>query len=108
MKLHNHRDISTSGSHERYKSAERLQWEQEHDGLKKFREWILNYEIESEDGTMILASEEELDLIDKEAKKEAKDAQKKAWDVYQGTIVLLKDKSITSGREISYWYLQML
>lgn len=29
---------STSGSHERYKSAERLQWEQEHDGLKKFRE----------------------------------------------------------------------
>ena len=92
---------STSGSHERYKSAERLQWEQEHDGLKKFREWILNYEIEGEDGTMILASEEELDLIDKEAKKEAKDAQKKAWDVYQGTIVLLKDKALPAVEKLA-------
>jgi hypothetical protein len=35
-----------------------------------------------------------LDLIDREAKKEAKDGQKKAWDVYQGTIVSLKDKAL--------------
>lgn len=68
---------------------------------EKFREWILNYEIESEDGTMILASEEELDLIDKEAKKEAKDAQKKAWDVYQGTIVLLKDKALPAVEKLA-------
>jgi hypothetical protein len=42
---------------------------------------------------MVLVSEE-LDLIDREAKKEAKDGQKKAWDVYQGTIVSLKDKAL--------------
>ncbi|AQX07336.1 alpha-ketoacid dehydrogenase subunit alpha/beta [Elizabethkingia ursingii] len=92
---------STSGSHERYKSAERLEWEQEHDGLKKFREWILNYEIEGEEGSMVLASEEELDLIDREAKKEAKEGQKKAWDVYQGTIVSLKDKALPAVEKLA-------
>ncbi|KAF5308568.1 hypothetical protein FQR65_LT18068 [Abscondita terminalis] len=63
---------------------------QEHDGLKKFRNGSWNYEVEGEDRILVLASDEELDLIDKEAKKEAKDAQKKAWDAYQQTITLLK------------------
>jgi TPP-dependent pyruvate/acetoin dehydrogenase alpha subunit len=39
---------STSGSHERYKSEDRLSWESEFDGLIKFREWILDYSIEIE------------------------------------------------------------
>jgi hypothetical protein len=55
---------STSGSHERYKSAERLQWETEFDCVKKFKEWILSFEV---DGTKI-ASEEDLVAIEKEAK----------------------------------------
>ena len=33
---------STSGSHERYKSPERLEWEREWDGIKKMREWVLD------------------------------------------------------------------
>jgi TPP-dependent pyruvate/acetoin dehydrogenase alpha subunit len=41
---------STSGSHERYKSEDRLSWESEFDGLIKFREWILDYSIEIEGG----------------------------------------------------------
>ncbi|OPC17524.1 transketolase [Elizabethkingia meningoseptica] len=92
---------STSGSHERYKSPERLEWEQEHDGLKKFREWILNYEIDGDDDAMILASAEELDAIDREAKKEAKDAQKKSWEVYQETITTLKDKALPTVEKLA-------
>ncbi len=62
---------STSGSHERYKSEERLQWEREYDGLRKFREWILENN---------LATEEELDEIEEWAKKRAKQAAKTAWE----------------------------
>ena len=60
---------STSGSHTRYKSRERLEWEAEHDGLRRFRAWIL------EQG---LASEEELDTLEKEAKREVRKALKRA------------------------------
>lgn len=61
---------STSGSHERYKSPERLQWEKDFDPITKMRAWII------EKG---LASEEELDDILKQAKKDARDAKTKAW-----------------------------
>ena len=64
---------STSGSHERYKSAERLQWEKDFDCIAKMREWIL-----SED----YATEEELDTIEEEAKKQVRAGRKKAWDAY--------------------------
>jgi TPP-dependent pyruvate/acetoin dehydrogenase alpha subunit len=47
---------STSGSHERYKSEERLQWETEHDGLLQFKSWIANYSIEIEGVQHTLAS----------------------------------------------------
>lgn len=61
---------STSGSHERYKSKERLQWEKEHDCLVKMRQWM-------EDNG--LASAEELDQMEKEAKKTAREAKAAAW-----------------------------
>lgn len=61
---------STSGSHERYKSKERLQWEIEHDALKKMRAWILEQEI---------ATEDELDKIEDESAKKAKEARRNAW-----------------------------
>ena len=83
---------STSGSHERYKNEERLSWEGEYDGLVKFREWILNYSVEIEGNEEILATVEELDAIDSEAKKTAKDGQKKAWENYQGAISELKSQ----------------
>lgn len=77
---------STSGSHERYKNEERLSWEAEFDGLIKFREWILNYSIEIEGKEEIIATTEELDAIDDEAKKIVKAGQKVAWESYQKTI----------------------
>ncbi|HAW18589.1 MAG TPA: transketolase, partial [Flavobacteriales bacterium] len=61
---------STSGSHERYKSPERLQWEKDFDPIKKFKEWILSNEI---------ATEAELEDIEKEAKKVAREAKASAW-----------------------------
>lgn len=81
---------STSGSHERYKSEDRLSWESEFDGLIKFREWILDYSIEIEGQEEVLATAEQLDSIDSEAKKLVKEGQKKAWEAYQKTISDLK------------------
>src|SRR5687768_5978088 len=61
---------STSGSHERYKSAERLEWEREWDGNKKMREWILEN---------TLASEEELEEIETHAKEMVRESKQRAW-----------------------------
>lgn len=83
---------STSGSHERYKNEDRLKWEGEFDGLKKFREWILDYSIDIEGNEEVLASAEELDRIDEEAKKLVKEGQKKAWENYQKPISDLKNR----------------
>lgn len=83
---------STSGSHERYKSEERLSWESQFDGLLKFREWIASYSVEIEGNTEIIATTEELDAIDADAKKIVKEGQKKAWEAYQQTINDLKNQ----------------
>src|SRR5690606_421930 len=64
---------STSGSHERYKSKERLQWEAEYDCNKKMREWILAND---------LAAEETLKQIEKDAKEAAKKAKERAWKAF--------------------------
>ncbi|EFK33606.1 Pyruvate dehydrogenase E1 component subunit beta [Chryseobacterium gleum] len=77
---------STSGSHERYKNEARLAWEAEFDGLVKFKEWILNYSIEIDGKEEVIATAEELDAIDEEAKKAAKAGQKTAWENYQKAI----------------------
>ncbi|MCF8308048.1 MAG: hypothetical protein K9I68_03470 [Bacteroidales bacterium] len=74
---------STSGSHERYKSKERLQWEQEQDGIKKMREWILANEI---------ASADELDQIEQQAVKKAKQARKNAWENYMRPLRRKRDE----------------
>lgn len=64
---------STSGSHERYKSAERLAWEREWDCIKKFREWIV---------LSGLATDDELNAIAQEAKILVKDARNNAWEKF--------------------------
>ncbi|MFA9391904.1 MAG: thiamine pyrophosphate-dependent enzyme [Prolixibacteraceae bacterium] len=64
---------STSGSHERYKTKERLEWEKNWDGIVKFREWLL---ASGE------ASEEILVEIEKEAEKRAREARNRAWKNY--------------------------
>jgi 2-oxoisovalerate dehydrogenase E1 component len=82
---------STSGSHERYKSKERLAWEAEYDCIRKMREWIL-------DEVLILP--EEVAAIEREAKQAAKQARDRAWKAFmedikknQQTVVQLLTKA---------------
>ena len=77
---------STSGSHERYKDEERMNFETEFDCLNKFREWILNYSIQIDGEEQTLSSVEELDEIEKEAKVFVREQQKKAWAEYRESI----------------------
>ena len=73
---------STSGSHERYKSEERLKWEEEFDPIKKMREWILSSDI---------ATAEELDKLAAEAEEEAKESRRKGWESFQNPIRIERD-----------------
>lgn len=64
---------STSGSHERYKSKERLQWERDKDCINVMAEWIVS---------MGMASMEELEAIRDQARKQAKDSRDHAWRAF--------------------------
>ena len=72
---------STSGSHERYKDAERLAYEKTIDCNTKMREWIMNFEMQDNNGETLRFINDENDLIalENEAKNEAKKAKKDAW-----------------------------
>jgi pyruvate/2-oxoglutarate/acetoin dehydrogenase E1 component/TPP-dependent pyruvate/acetoin dehydrogenase alpha subunit len=80
---------STSGSHERYKGKERLQWEQEHDCLTKMRNWILDFELETASGDILrfVDSEEEIIILEKEAKKTVTTAKRNAWNAYNNELI---------------------
>ena len=64
---------STSGSHERYKTTERLEWEKEWDGIKKMKQWII---------ANALANESELKTIEENAVLLARESKQKAWVKY--------------------------
>lgn len=68
---------STSGSHERYKSTERLEWEREWDGIKKMKEWVI---------ANALAEEEELNAIAEEAKGQVRQSKMTAWEKFLAPI----------------------
>jgi pyruvate/2-oxoglutarate/acetoin dehydrogenase E1 component/TPP-dependent pyruvate/acetoin dehydrogenase alpha subunit len=68
---------STSGSHERYKSKERLDWEKEFDCLLKFKEYLLENDI---------ADVVQLDKIESEAKQYVKEQKEAAWKSFSGEI----------------------
>ena len=74
---------STSGSHERYKSKERLDWERENDCNKKMREWILS------NGFSV---EKDLIEIENSIKNKVKQARKSAWKNYQRPIIEFRDE----------------
>ena len=76
---------STSGSHQRYKSKERLEWEKQYDCNLKTREWILSNGF---------ASEEELKAIEEDNKKKVRKAKTEAWDAYQAPILNNKKELI--------------
>ncbi len=64
---------STSGSHERYKSKERLEWETEYDGIAQMRQWMIEQNI---------ADETTLAALEEQALESVKQAQKQAWIDY--------------------------
>ncbi len=68
---------STSGSHERYKSAERLEWERTWDCNKQMRHWLIQNE---------LATAEFLDQFESDVKQEVRDQKQIAWEKYIGPI----------------------
>lgn len=92
---------STSGSHERYKSEERLAWEKEFDCNLKLREWILENNF---------ATEEELKQIEKDSKKDVREGKNAAWKAYteeikQEQVELLNVLvDFTSNEEIKQLY----
>ncbi len=77
---------STSGSHERYKSEERLKWEEEYCCCNQMRQWILN------EG---LAEAEELDKLESEARREVIEAKQAALEAFQGPIKQEKQEVLT-------------
>jgi len=76
---------STSGSHERYKSKERLAWETEFDCLKQMRLWVINSAI---------ATDAECEAIEAEAKTKVRDAKKAAWEAYLQPIVTERNEAV--------------
>ena len=76
---------STSGSHERYKSADRLQWERDWDCIKKMKEWIVETGI---------ATDEELFQIQLDAKNRVKEWRNSAWEKYLQPLKAERDKAV--------------
>ena len=76
---------SSSGSHERYKSKERLDWEADHDCNKHFRKWILSNGY---------ATEDELEQIEREATQIAKNARAAAWSAFQQSMQVDHDDAV--------------
>jgi pyruvate/2-oxoglutarate/acetoin dehydrogenase E1 component/TPP-dependent pyruvate/acetoin dehydrogenase alpha subunit len=64
---------STSGSHERYKNADRLAWEADYDCIRQMKLWMIAINI---------ATQEELDEIDNAVKKEVLEGKKAAWSAF--------------------------
>ena len=92
---------STSGSHERYKSKERLDWEQQYDCVEKFREFIIDNSI---------ASIDEIEALEAEAKVHVNNAKKAAWEAYlspiknevkQGVALLEQLANVSGKNEIT-------
>jgi len=76
---------STSGSHERYKNAERLEWEKEWDCIKQMKEWIL---------ANALAGEDEIKHIEEDAVQQVKEGKQRAWEKYTGPVRALVAESV--------------
>lgn len=83
---------STSGSHERYKSKNRILWEKEYDCIVQMRKWII---------ASAIATEEEMDELEKTAKQYVRDCQKKAWINFNAGIKEDAEKFFALAENIS-------
>lgn len=86
---------STSGSHERYKDAQRLDWEKEWDCIRKMKEWILEN---------ALSSEEELADIENTAKESVRESKNKAWEAYINPVKEKVSRAVTLLNDITNQY----
>ncbi|CAL67033.1 2-oxoacid dehydrogenase E1 component subunits alpha and beta [Christiangramia forsetii KT0803] len=91
---------STSGSHERYKSEDRLKWEKEYDCNLKFREWVIENDF---------ATADQLNELEKKIKKEIRGAKQGAWSSYlnptlkkQKELVKLLEATATSSSNSNF------
>ena len=84
---------STSGSHERYKSKERLAWENDHDCLVKMRDWMI---------TSAIATPEELDEMEAEAKKFVRECQREAWNERADEIKIELDEAALAIEQLAH------
>jgi pyruvate/2-oxoglutarate/acetoin dehydrogenase E1 component/TPP-dependent pyruvate/acetoin dehydrogenase alpha subunit len=89
---------STSGSHERYKSPERLQWEVDFDCIEKFKAWILDYS--DENGNKI-ATMEELEAIEKAAKNTVRNDKNAAWKAFSDSLKVDFDQAVGLLEDLS-------
>ncbi|HEX4966635.1 MAG TPA: thiamine pyrophosphate-dependent enzyme [Thermoanaerobaculia bacterium] len=76
---------STSGSHERYKSKERLEWETEFDPIRKMRQWLIEQGI---------ATAQELDALEEEDLRHVRAAQHRAWDAFRAPLEAEKRETL--------------
>jgi len=83
---------STSGSHERYKSPERLQWEREWDCLVKMRNWIID------NG---LLSEEEMEELEEKSRKYVGECRVQTWKMYEDPILDQKKHALELIKEVA-------
>ncbi|MES2111868.1 MAG: thiamine pyrophosphate-dependent enzyme [Bacteroidota bacterium] len=83
---------STSGSHERYKSKERLAWEEEHDCLLQMRKWMV---------ASAVATDAEIDELEAAAKKHVRDIQREVWNQLLGEINLEIDEAARMIEELA-------
>ncbi len=82
---------STSGSHERYKSKDRLEWEQEYDCLRQFRLFLESNKI---------AKAKELDALEEAARAEVRDAMKAAFDDFLQPLKRTRDQAVAWLEEL--------
>ena len=84
---------STSGSHERYKTPERLAWEKEWDGVAQFRQWIIENS---------LADDAELLIIENEAEKYVKHCRNEAWTKYHHPLKKLVEECVAQLEKVNH------
>ncbi len=83
---------STSGSHERYTSKERLEWEVDFDGLTRMRDWLIQEEV---------ATADQLAAIDEEERIAVRDAKRRAWDAFRAPIEAEKETVLGMLAEVA-------
>lgn len=91
---------STSGSHKRYKSQDRIEWENNYDCLNKFYQWILDFKFITKNEILRIADAQQLKLINDQAKQYVYQEQKVAWNTYIKTIKYLKKEAIILLNEL--------